>query len=264
MSNKTKQELIEKATGWALAIFFYGTGIFFFASKVLQLTGDDLDAYVSLISAGSTLFAGFIAIYLFNDWRDQKKFEIGKEYGGQILELVNNINKELSISFYRMTINKTMDKFLIALNGIYKESDFNLTDELYKISAIVETLSLITTDSEIEAVFQELETKILILKNSIGIVENSYKKYYEVLPERLKNNNTNNYVDKNGGEFNGAIYIYEKNFKTTFEGEIKIEIQEGYKKEFITHNETFEKYKENYDEAYKNMIKKITELMKIN
>lgn len=71
MSDKNKKELIEKATGWSLAIFVYGTAIFYFAKHTLNLTGDDLDAYISMLSAGATLFAGFIAIYLFSDWKIQ-------------------------------------------------------------------------------------------------------------------------------------------------------------------------------------------------
>jgi hypothetical protein len=42
-----------------------------FAKHELNLTGDDLDAYISMLSAGATLFAGFVAIYLFSDWKIQ-------------------------------------------------------------------------------------------------------------------------------------------------------------------------------------------------
>lgn len=172
MSDKIKQELVEKASGWALAIFAYGTAVFYFAKHVLDLTGDDLDAYVATLSAGATLFAGFIAIYLFNDWKEQHKLTI--------------ISKDAKDVFNQVHLERAK---IQQLNFILKEIDLNPKIIIENRSQIIQLSSELIEQNNISkkeiACFLNLSKKLEIYTT----IDNYFKNislYNQWLTETIK------------------------------------------------------------------------------
>lgn len=99
-----KKELTEKVTGWILAVTVYTVGVFYLLNKVLGITGDDLDALVSLLGVGATLFGGYMAIYLFTDWREQTNKQMLANEAKELWKSTKELEKQfLSIDDYYST-----------------------------------------------------------------------------------------------------------------------------------------------------------------
>lgn len=96
-----KKELTEKVTGWILALTVYTVAVFYLLNKVLGITGDDLDALVSLLGVGATLFGGYMAIYLFTDWREQTNKQMLANEAKELWKSTKELEKQfLSIDDY--------------------------------------------------------------------------------------------------------------------------------------------------------------------
>ncbi|MDC4966593.1 hypothetical protein OHW02_17340 [Acinetobacter baumannii] len=136
-----KKELTEKVTGWILAITIYTVGVFYLLNKVLGITGDDLDALVSLLGVGATLFGGYMAIYLFTDWREQVKHE-------KSLTALIDVSATFA-KLHRAIIRLKLEKKHTNFNKNYKNDDFiktlmdmrtDFNDEVNKITVTFDEL----------------------------------------------------------------------------------------------------------------------------
>ncbi|HFG6923723.1 hypothetical protein NQ659_09215 [Acinetobacter baumannii] len=63
--------LLWGVVAYAIALLTYCT-----MNKFLKSSADDISAFGSILGACGAFFAAFVATYLFNDWKDQKKYEI--------------------------------------------------------------------------------------------------------------------------------------------------------------------------------------------
>jgi len=260
MSDKKKQELIEKASGWALAIFAYGTALFYFAKHVLDLTGDDLDAYVATLSAGATLFAGFIAIYLFNDWREQKRFEINKEYSEKTLDLLNEVNNHINADYYNHILIKSSIEEYLVIN--IPNDQINITEILYKLKPQFETLTLILKDSDSKKILDEFEEAILHIYAYIKELNTVYKEYLDSLPPKYLNNKYN-YIRRNQDNCNGFTSFKIKNYLAKINEDLEITDIDHINKKTIVIKNSYENFKKIYDEKYNKMIDFLIEKIRL-
>ncbi|RSP92634.1 hypothetical protein EA716_15435 [Acinetobacter baumannii] len=63
--------ILWSVVAYAIALLTYCT-----MKNFLKSSADDISAFGSILSACGAFFAAFVATYLFNDWKDQKKYEI--------------------------------------------------------------------------------------------------------------------------------------------------------------------------------------------
>lgn len=259
MSDRTKRELIEKATGWALAIFAYGTAVFYFAKYVLDLTGDDLDAYVATLSAGASLFAGFVAIYLFNDWREQKKFEINKEYSENTLNLLNEVNNHINAEYYNhILIKSSLEEYLVITTP---KDQINITEILYKLKPQFETLLLILKDKDSIVYLNEFEKSTLYILAYINSLNSLYQEYLDsLLPEFL--DKKYKYIRRNEHNCSVDTTFKIQNYLSRINNDLKIKDMDHINKNEIEVIDSYENFKKKYDEKHKDMtnflIEKIT------
>jgi len=195
-----KQELIEKVTGWLLAVTVYGTAVFYFVTKVLRITGDDLDAYVGLLGVGATLFGGYMAIYLFADWKDQKQFELEKEKLDNILKFLGGIHT--SLVFLKSDIhclNSVESKF-IYYPEVVKKRNPNIKNELFNMFSEIKVYSILSGNKDLIDLYNNFEKTCFIIfgLNEVFIKE-EYQKYLDCIYE-------------NGFEKKDNIDSYEKGY----------------------------------------------------
>lgn len=117
---------------------------------------DKISAFGSVLGGVGTIFAGFVAIYLFNDWKDQKKYEIVSA---------------LAIETHREYMH-AKDKYMFFLfqhiyntpEVTYKEVDddlFKVISKLNLLDAILDRFQFgIRINSEINNVYTEGYCKV--------------------------------------------------------------------------------------------------------
>lgn len=136
---------------YAIALLTYCT-----MNNFLKSSADDISAFGSILGACGTFFAALVATYLFNDWKDQKKYEIVST---------------LAIEAHREFIY-AKDKYMFFLfqhiygtpEITYKEVD----DDLFKVIAKLNLLDAILDrfkfgiriDSEIKNIYTDGYCKI--------------------------------------------------------------------------------------------------------
>lgn len=177
-----KKELIEKVTGWILAVTLYGTAVFYFVTKVLKITGDDLDAFVGLLSVGATLFGGYMAIYLFTDWREQKQFELEKEKLDKILENLGQLHTD--IVFLRsdvMLLNKVSEDFTY-YPKIAEKRNPDIDQHLFEMFKDIKIYSVLAGNDELVGMYNILEKICFVV---FGLQEDFIKKEYREYLECL-------------------------------------------------------------------------------
>ncbi|MGQ1417610.1 hypothetical protein ACT405_17830 [Acinetobacter baumannii] len=195
-----KKELVEKVTGWILAVTLYGTAVFYFVTKVLKITGDDLDAFVGLLGVGATLFGGYMAIYLFTDWRDQKQFEVEKEKLDNILKFLGGIHTSLILLNSDINyLNKTENQFTY-YPKILERRNPNIQDELFNMFSEIKVYSILANNEDLIKLYNNFEKTCFALFGLNEIyIKNEYKKYLDCIYENHMEDESN-------------IAGYEKNY----------------------------------------------------
>ena len=169
-----KRELVEKATGWCLSIFVYGTAIFYFVTKCLKLSGDDLDAYVSLLSAGATLFAGFIAIYLFTDWKEQHNKVLFSHEAKDLWLNINDIENILIDLKLSLEKSSSMQLAFSDLSSYHKKyAELNSKIEIFENN--LSKFIALTKDLNLYAPYNQYTDSHLKYSNYYKVNFNSFK-----------------------------------------------------------------------------------------
>lgn len=75
---------------YSISMLIYATFKFFFGEDA-----NSISAFGSVMGGVGAIFAGFIAIYLFNDWRIEKNYELKKEAALNLLKDILNINSTI-------------------------------------------------------------------------------------------------------------------------------------------------------------------------
>ncbi|HFG6905464.1 hypothetical protein [Acinetobacter baumannii] len=115
---------------YSISLLIYGTFKFFFGEDA-----NSVSAFGSVMGGVGAFFAGFIAIYLFNDWRIEKNYELKKEAALNLLKDILNINSTieslLAIMFEFRQLNsddeyKQFEKWCNDLSKEYLDTMINL------------------------------------------------------------------------------------------------------------------------------------------
>ncbi|MDO7210247.1 hypothetical protein [Acinetobacter nosocomialis] len=112
--NKNKAEVIATfIIGYFVLLVFCFLIYFLYGSLIgIQIIGKMTDSsafFVGLLGWSATLYAPLIAIFLFTDWKEQKKFEVGKQYAEKVLENLFELNSSIeSVYFLSIRIDQVI------------------------------------------------------------------------------------------------------------------------------------------------------------
>lgn len=184
MSNK--KELAEDLAGALVAIF---VGCITFIVIIVNIPGTkEIDGALiaNVFTGGVTLFAPIAAYYLLNNWKEQKRYDLGHKYADKSLVIVNTIFKELNSRYSHFQIQSLLtDNLLVAINKVHKYKYDHISD-LYELIANKDILLKLFPDSVTNEDYDNLEQSILNLIGILQQIENKYLKYYHSLPDEMK------------------------------------------------------------------------------
>jgi hypothetical protein len=77
------------------------------------------------LSASATLFAAIVALYLYNDWRDQQRFVLIEKYQ----ELIRESGKSLFLNYskFHLTVKTVRNQFAFPSNDEDKKTNYQLS-----------------------------------------------------------------------------------------------------------------------------------------
>lgn len=208
----SKKELVEELAGALVAIF---VGCIILIVIIVNIPGTkEIDGALiaNVFTGGVTLFAPIAAYYLLNNWKDQKRYDLGHKYADKSLVVLNTMYKELNSRYAHFNIEGLLQKnLLVAVNRVQKYQ-YDPTSDLYNLIANVNILQSLFPKSLTESDFDNLETTVLALSSVLGQIENKYLKYYQLLPQKIKDFDYTVTLAKNNSIENLAFINAQENF----------------------------------------------------
>lgn len=249
-------------------LYWSGLGKDHSRSIILPLTNnieefkDYATLYIALLSFGASLFAGLAVFLVFSHWREQKQYELEKQYAEQILNITNTIDIIINKRFYSYIPLTEINKYVIYLNEVVNQDSLDLTQNLYELSAYYKTLQQLSTQKIDESFFKNYEDFTLLIARSLNRVQEEYLQYYQQLDNQHKSTdkkivkiNIINYP-------NTELYITSKfKLKKKYEDIFIIEINHSYNGVFTpykySHTEFKQLYQTKFEEFTSELVKKI-------
>ncbi|WP_191112917.1 hypothetical protein [Acinetobacter lwoffii] len=221
--------------------------------------------YIYLISFGATMFAGLAVFLVFNDWKEQKRYDLGHKYADNSLTILNTIFKELNSRYAHFQIENLLDdNQLVAINEIHKYK-YDLNAHLYELSANSKILIDLQSKLLNEEDLNNLENASLILRAALLQIEYKYLSYYYALPDKMKEVNYTTTLCKNDqidnlALINGREYFFRK----TLIGPIElVKSSSSIEDENEKQNLIISEYHNNFRAEYENYQKKLIDIIKI-
>jgi len=227
--------------------------IFYKYSWSAEAAKDALSTTGNYFGAAATLGAAIIAAYLFNDWRDQKKYELGKEYiekfAISVFDIYDSIFSQSSQILYMYeNYNKAKTYTILRLDNV----DFlNISEKDKSTHYHSSFISQIIPESGFKLIYEDFQECLIYLCWMNDQVYNIYFK------EILNSNDDSPYIAYHLEEEKmnqDQLANYKKIMKIVGKkSPLKIENQEKQ----LTYSELLSKFTNSFDKLNSEIIKHI-------
>lgn len=243
-------------------IIIYAISIWIFNVEIVSIATDKGAALASMFGWIGAIFTGFIAIYLFTDWKEQKRYEIQKQYAEEILKIVNTINIHFNKCFFSYISLTELPNKVVYLNIVEKSSALNIDQTLYELEANFKTLFLLNNKKINESFFNDFENYCIIFQRSIIRLEASYKNYYDMLDGTYKNNERNKIIHRN--QFNNIVDMFAENsLIVAYKNDYIIELNKNFQGIYVPYQNNFKGFKTDFDKSYQNFVNELLSIIKL-
>lgn len=230
---------------------------------------DRYSIIATLLGWSASIFAPIAAILVLNVWKDQKKYDLEKQYAEEVLKLLNQTYKHLIIKYYiiRSADLEMLENF-VALNSLYhKEDSFNVSETMYSVESQFETLMLISEKKISPNFYEKVKIDILLLDELIRKSLNKYKKYYDVLAEDIKNTNEDIFIakkEKTGIILTESVYLkFEMSFRLFVNQKLTLTTYLDDRSKTAKYKNNLTGFKDELDTSYKNMVNELLKIIKL-
>lgn len=198
--------LLYGLVAYAIALLFYCS-----FKAFGDLDADNISAFGSILSATGTFYAAYVAIHLFNDWRDQAGFELKKEHANQLMQLLSisydELHKisEIMMNLERIRTHEVLDEKY----SIFQANE--LRDDFYKNQLPAKMLDRLNKKNvDIFLSFSKYQTHFIFLVESFNAMQKTYTIYLNAQITTMNNAQKAIYQNNN----NRDIYQSTLNTKT--------------------------------------------------
>lgn len=160
--------------------FILAIGFLIYSLVVLPVNeAEKVSAIIGLLGWSATFFAPIAAYVLLDNWKDQKKYELKKEYIGLILNDLRPIFTKILIIYSNVAnIDKVKDSLVINKEYLdYKA--LKIGDKITNSHGNLKLFSKIDKNSEILEAYEKLEMHCFFLDQSYKEVIKTYTNYYD-------------------------------------------------------------------------------------
>lgn len=177
--------LIRKSFGIALlciSIVFVLTFIVLnqYSPKMADIITNSLTISAGFFGGIATLTAAYVASKLFNDWRDEKKYDLENSLLSNILNNLNPMYVELLTirnDFFNL---KGIDQAYILKSDYIKSNRINILEFMLKSYSPIKTYCKVKSDPKLDDLYKKFEKYCFCLMNFNEIIfQEKYSKYYK-------------------------------------------------------------------------------------
>lgn len=156
---------------------------------IYPLNGDKASSLASMFGFAATLFTPIAAFFLLDSWKEQKRFELKKEYVALILHDLRNLYSNLiNMLTHIKNIESTEHKLIIVSSYLNSEklSNINLVHNIY---SNIKVYSHLSKNTEIEGIFYDFEHHNYFVEIYYKEAIKRYSNYYiQFTQDRSKTN----------------------------------------------------------------------------
>lgn len=177
-----KKELIVKFWKYAIVIFLLGVGLcgiaFYFNPTKMDISFIK-DVYSFLFSILAPLFA----VYLYSDWKDQKRYDLEKEQLSLALTQLTKISTDLYKSRSDIHQISKVDKQIVYVRSYLKRKEFDHVHELFTLYGYINNYCLIKNKDDLKERYNDLEKHCYNFYSTKQNILHKYEKYLNKLDE---------------------------------------------------------------------------------
>lgn len=177
-----KVELINKFWQYAIAIFLLGVvlcGIAFYFNPTKMDISFIKDVYSLLFS----LLAPLFAVYLYSDWKDQKRYDLEKEQLSFALTQLTKISTDLYKSRSDIHQISKVNKHIVYVRSYLKRQDFDHVHELFTLYGYIKNYCLIKNNDDFKKLYNNIEKHCYNFYGTKKNILHKYEKYLNKLDE---------------------------------------------------------------------------------
>lgn len=156
---------------WVKPFIIIGLFLACLSISILMKKWFDMDG--DYLSAFATLAAAMVAAYLFNDWRDQERYNSTKEHVLKIFGVTARMRFRFN-KIQEMTIELKRSDMFVVLNEDFLNYDESLQEVIFGITPNVKFIN----NNEILDLFYDLERHYRYLEYFKIWCQQEYEKYY--------------------------------------------------------------------------------------
>lgn len=219
----------------------------------LKFNQDCATVITGMLGVCATLYAPIAAFFLYDSWKDQKQYELEKQYAEDTFKLISQLKTRISREYYTFKSFKSdISKELVALNSLYSNQNSNISysEILYNANAYFELINDTSNNKISPNIYDDFEFSALILNAKLKDVRKAYDSYYKELPNELKTSTNTQRLYKNL-TYNPTETEYELTKHLT--NRYKFEIN-------LYHEGNYINFEFNYEELYANFLLKYNDL----
>ncbi|MHC5170109.1 hypothetical protein ACVIAJ_07075 [Acinetobacter johnsonii] len=170
-----KQKIIDIAL-WAIVAYAVAL-LIYWTLKIFNQNAESISALGSLLSASATFFAAYVAVKLFNDWRDPANYATTKEQVLEALGVLSQVRYQLSFMLDHLYTLKRTNEFLILNEDIL---NYSKNDIHQKFFDIVKNIRFLKNKLLFEE-FGKINHHFIHSENFYLSCIKEYQKYYNYL-----------------------------------------------------------------------------------
>lgn len=159
---------------YSTSMLVYGTLRIFIGEKI-----DAISAYGSVLGGIGAFFAAFVALIIFEGWKDQANFELKKEHANNLSTLLSmSYDESHKISEILLNLaNISTHEVLCEKYTIFLADD--LRSEFYKTQLSAKMLDRLNTkEKDIFVYFAKYQTHFIYLVENFNVIQKYYIKYF--------------------------------------------------------------------------------------
>lgn len=255
MDDKEKKLLVNLVSTFLILL---SACLFIALLIILRFKESCPEVIVGMLGVCATLYAPLAAFFFYDSWKDQKNYELEKEYAGKILELVNYFDIDTHNKYSATkSIEELLSKNQLILKNIFPSSNL-IGNKIAEIHTYFNTFNLLSNKKIDKEYMNDFELYAVNITAQLNIINVYLSLYLDDIPKTIKDRNLISYSKQ---AFHPYKNKYEEAFKTTLKEKIMLEYTTAgveYSKET-----TLEELKNNYDESYKKLVDELSKIIKI-
>ena len=174
-----KKETFLSILLWGIVAYSVAVLSYFTLKVMFKHDSSFISAFGAILSASGTFFAAFIATKLYNNWRDEKRYDLESKYLASIIQNLSPIFLQLMNIKNDAHNLGNIENSAILKTTYLLHNQFNMYDSIISLYPDIRLYCDITKDDSLIDFYNKFDKKCYILEDFyVELFSKKYQKYY--------------------------------------------------------------------------------------